>query len=281
MLTKSTANKSKKIIPTALTIAGSDPTGGAGIQADIKTMTRLGVYAASAITAVTVQNSKGVSRVMPLPPDLVREQILAVLDDHHVSHIKIGMVGTMEIARTIAETLAKFSGEVILDPVMISTTGQNLFDSVHNYAPELLEVTTVLTPNLPELAILADEEVDTTAKSMRAATVLLGKLPRLRAVLIKGGHEEGQFQITDRLLMNDEGEIKLITRPHLRINTTNCHGTGCTLASAFTAFHLRDWHYGTAFRNSVQYMDKILKQSADAVVTKSPSPNGPMLHHLT
>ncbi|MDH3348594.1 MAG: bifunctional hydroxymethylpyrimidine kinase/phosphomethylpyrimidine kinase [Desulfobulbaceae bacterium] len=280
MITKYASNKSKNIVPTALTIAGSDPTGGAGIQADLKTMTRIGVYGASAITCITVQNSKGVTRAEPLSTSLVREQIMAVLQDHHVSHIKIGMVGTNKIAQTIAEVLNHFSGEIILDPVMVSSTGHDLIEPGKNYSPELLAIATVLTPNLPELAILADQEVDTTAKSVRAATLLLEELPRLRAVLLKGGHSEDQFQITDRLVMVPDGKVELITWPHLRIKTSNTHGTGCTLASAFTAYHLLDWHYGTAFRNSVQYMDKILKQSAPARITKMPSCNGPMVHYL-
>ena len=139
---------------TVLTIGGSDPTGGAGIQADIKTLTMLGVYGAAAITCVTVQNSHGVTAIQPLDPELVAAQIRAVLDDHHVHHVKIGMVGSTPIARAIGESLAGFEGEVIYDPVLSATTGQPLMEEsgLDSLRRELLRRTTILTPNLPELA---------------------------------------------------------------------------------------------------------------------------------
>jgi len=141
------------MIKTILTLAGSDPTGGAGIQADLKTMTAAGVYGAAVITCITVQNSRGVTRVEPLHPVLVGEQIEAVLADHQVTHIKIGMVGTGGIGRVIARKLRDFAGEMIFDPVLLSTTGQQLMapQDLDSVRADLLPITTVLTPNLPEL----------------------------------------------------------------------------------------------------------------------------------
>ena len=147
---------------TVLIIAGSDPTGGAGLQADIKTMTVIGVYAAAVVTCITVQNSRGVKRVTPLEPELVSEQIKAVIEDHHVTHIKVGMVGTSAIAEAINKTLGNFTGEIIVDPVLLSTTGQELFQSsdISALKSNLISKATIITPNLPELSATIDTKIN-------------------------------------------------------------------------------------------------------------------------
>ena len=160
---------------TVLSIAGSDPSGGAGIQADLKTMTSIGVYGAAVVTCITVQNSHGVSRVEYVSPDLIFRQIKAVLDDQHVTHVKTGMFGSVSVAEAISEALADFRGEVICDPVMVSSTGQSLIDSgsVHELLENFVSRCTVLTPNLPELSRLTHTRIAGPQDSINAAEKLL------------------------------------------------------------------------------------------------------------
>ena len=275
-------NKSKDIIPTVLAIAGSDPAGGAGIQADLKTMTALGVYGAAAITCLTVQNSKGVTRVEPVAPDLVRAQVMAVLEDHYVSHVKIGMVATTALAHTIGHLLQEFVGEVIYDPVLASTTGQSLFQATASGmdAHDLLRVTTVLTPNLPELAALSGATISCHEEALVAARLLFLRLPRLRAVVVKGGHFTGAGEVVDHLVVASGQKFEVYQESHGRIDSNNTHGTGCTLASAFAAFHSLTGDYVSAFRESVRYLVSILTRSAPRVVIKNPQGHGPMLHFV-
>ena len=199
--------------PRILAIGGSDPSGGAGIQADIKTITMLGGYAMTAITAVTVQNTLGVSATNPLPAALVGEQIDACLSDIGADAVKIGMLGTPETAALVAARLAHFNGPVVFDPVMVATNGGILAgDGVRAAFEALISRATLTTPNLPELAALGGEA------ALR---------PRARALLIKGGHGEGA-EVIDRLL-TPTGE-RAFRAP--RLETRHTHGTGCTLASA-------------------------------------------------
>jgi hydroxymethylpyrimidine/phosphomethylpyrimidine kinase len=200
--------------PRILTIAGSDSSGGAGIQADIKTITMLGGYAMSAITAVTAQNTLGVSAIEVLAPELVIAQIDACVSDISVDAIKIGMLGSAAIAAVVAERLECLSVPIVFDPVMIATSGVALADAGTVAAFErLMDLATLTTPNLPELAALGGVEA------------ILAEAP---AVLVKGGHGTGPTVI-DRLFTRD-GEIA--RWEDSRIDTRHTHGTGCTLASA-------------------------------------------------
>ncbi len=264
---------------TVLTIGGSDPTGGAGIQADIKTLTMLGVYGAAAITCVTVQNSHGVTAIQPLDPELVAAQIRAVLDDHHVHHVKIGMVGSTPIARAIGESLAGFEGEIIYDPVLSATTGQPLMEEsgLDSLRRELVRRTTILTPNLPELARLtgADGPLDVR----RAVEELLTTSDCLRAVIVKGGHLLDP-QLTDTLFLRNNNEIKSIPVAHHKILTTNTHGTGCTFASALAAYLCRGFFLEQAFRKTVAFLQHLLARSADKNIIRHPGGCGPMLHSV-
>ncbi len=199
--------------PRILVIGGSDPSGGAGIQADIKTITMLGGYAMTAITAVTVQNTHGVSAANPLPAALVAEQIDACLSDIGADAVKIGMLGTAETAAVVADRLEHFAGPVVFDPVMVATNGGILAgEGVRAAFEALIARATLTTPNLPELAALGGE------------AALLG---RARALLVKGGHGEGD-DIEDVLLVSG-CEYTYLSK---RIATRHTHGTGCTLASA-------------------------------------------------
>lgn len=215
----------------ALTIAGSDSGGGAGIQADLKTFSALGVYGTSVLTAVTAQNTRGVTAIENLSPGIVRAQIDAVLSDIDVKAIKIGMVSTPEAIETIAASLQHWGRRAVLDPVMVATSGDRLLqpEAVEALHQLLLPLAVVVTPNLPEAALLTGQPIaDGEAQMARQAELLLALGPS--AVLIKGGHSKGEYS-TD--LLFDGVTMHRFSRP--RIATSHDHGTGCTLAAAMTA----------------------------------------------
>lgn len=210
-----------------LVIAGSDSGGGAGIQADIKTITCLGGFAMTAITAITVQNTLGVSAVHAIPSALVAAQMRACIDDLGVDAIKIGMIGPAATVMAVADVLATVRVPIILDPVMTAKGGASLLDDEAALAliERLLPLATVVTPNTPELAMLAATEIEDAADALLAAQELLLQGPR--AVLAKGGHLPGDT-LTDWLVTRG-GHIAFTAQ---RIETRHTHGTGCTLASA-------------------------------------------------
>ena len=211
-----------------LVIAGSDSGGGAGVQADIKTITALGGYAATAITAITVQNTLGVHRIHPLPIDLVEAQARAVLDDVGADAIKIGMLGGAEMVEMVARLIADYRDiPVVLDPVMTAKGGQALIDGDGGSAlrAALLPRAALLTPNAPEAAALTGLNVQTTEDLRRAGRRLLEA--GAAAVLMKGGHIKGDVVID--LLIDHAGETRF---ENPRIDSRHTHGTGCTLASA-------------------------------------------------
>jgi hydroxymethylpyrimidine/phosphomethylpyrimidine kinase len=274
-------------LKTALTIAGSDPSGGAGIQADLKTFSILGVYGGAVITCNTVQNTTGVRSYHPVRPDLVRQQIAAVLDDLDVSHIKIGMVGSLEIAGAILEALKNFQGEIIWDPVMRASSGHMLTNDAE--IPQLLETlaakVTILTPNLPELAILTQKDIPGFMAMQEAALSLFGRYASLRTIIIKGGHQlkEGGL-LTDYLVRRGKPAglqavppCEIITAAHPHIQTRNDHGTGCTFASAFTAFHMLTGSESVAFRKTTAFLHELLTLSTPYRIGHG---RGPLLHHL-
>jgi len=265
--------------PTVLTIAGSDPTGGAGLQADLKTMAVIGVYAAGIVTCITVQNSRGVSRVMPLDAELVEEQIRSVLDDHRVTHVKTGMIGTPLIADAVCSALRDFPGEVIVDPVLVATTGQQLFVSpdLEALKSTLIEKATVLTPNLPELSAITGLKADDPENALSAADSLLGVLQNLRAVIIKGGHVGGGEEVTDLLLCRSQGAIKLVSSTRPIVATRNTHGTGCVLASAYAAFHCLTGDDELAFFRSTAFIQRALERSSTMNLVRNPEGRGGLL----
>jgi len=217
--------------PRLLTIAGSDSGGGAGLQADLKVFAAHGAYGMSAVTAVTVQNTVGVSAVHPVPPEIVAAQIDAVLDDLGADAIKIGMLGEAPVVRAVARCLrARVPAvPVVLDPVLLAKGGAPLLAdaAVEVLREELLPLATVVTPNLPELARLTGLPVATEAERRRAAGELARRGP---AVLVKGGHGEGE-EVVDLLLV--DGTWHRFAHPRLAVRST--HGTGCTLAAALAA----------------------------------------------
>ncbi|WP_336485226.1 bifunctional hydroxymethylpyrimidine kinase/phosphomethylpyrimidine kinase [Methylobacterium nigriterrae] len=220
--------------PIAVTVAGSDSGGGAGIQADLKTFSALGVYGASVITALTAQNTLGVQAIHDIPPAFVAAQIESVFSDLSVTAIKIGMLSQAGVIETVADALDRHATgvPVVLDPVMVATSGDRLIsdDAVDALRRRLMPRADVITPNLPEAAALLGEPV---AESENAAVAQARRLVALgaRAVLIKGGHAEGSESV-DHLVTRD-GHLRRFATS--RIATRNTHGTGCTLSSAVAA----------------------------------------------
>jgi len=234
-------------IPIALTIAGSDSSGGAGIQADLKTFAALGVYGASVITALTAQNTRGVSGIHQVPADFVTAQIDAVFGDLEVKAVKIGMVAELATIDAIAAGLDRWSPKhVVLDPVMVATSGDRLLaaDAVEALRTKLVPRASLITPNLPEAAALLDEPI----ASNEAAIESQGR--RLLAmgcpvVLIKGGHGQGAESID--YLIEGNGVVALAAP---RIATKNTHGTGCSLSSAIAAGLAKGEDMATAVRQA-------------------------------
>ena len=223
-----------KTYPVVLTIAGSDSGGGAGIQADIKTMSALGAFATSAITAVTVQNTLGVNGIHDIPCEIVADQIEAVLSDLPVKAIKIGMINKVELVEVIACAIKKHKIEhVVLDPVMVATSGGKLMQSstVEKLKSVLFPLSTIITPNLYEVGVLLNKQI-TSADEMESAAKALGDLG-CKSVLVKGGHLS-DAEMVDILWLSKEQEIHTFSAP--QIHTKNLHGTGCSLSSAIATF---------------------------------------------
>lgn len=260
--------------PTILTIAGSDCSGGAGVQADIKAISALGGYAASAITAVTVQNTQGVQASLPIPLDTVSGQIAAVMDDLRVAAVKIGMVHDSEIARTIAAGLRRYRPSyVVYDPVMISTSGHRLLteESIDTIKQELLPLATLITPNLHEATLLYGSELN-TIEAMEAAARSLSE-EYGPAVLIKGGHLTGN-EMCDVLYAGGTlyhfADEKIVTR--------NLHGTGCTLSSAIATLLGFGYSLPEAVGKAKSYITRAIKAGSTMQIGRS---NGPVWHFVT
>ena len=237
--------------PIALSIAGSDSSGGAGIQADLKTFAALGVYGASVVTALTAQNTRGVTGIHQAPADFVTAQIDAVFSDLAVGAVKIGMVAELEVIGAIAVGLTKWQPRhVVLDPVMVATSGDRLLkpDAIEALRTKLVPLAVLITPNLPEAAALLDEPMATDESSVaQQGQRLLALGPR--AVLIKGGHGKGPESI-DYLVT--AGRTIALAAP--RVATKNTHGTGCSLSSAIAAGLARGDDLETAVRNAKSWI---------------------------
>ena len=215
-----------EMVPRILIVAGSDSSGGAGIQADIKTVTMLGGYAATAVTAVTVQDTTGVHAVHAVPPEVVAAQMRAVIDDIGVDAVKLGMLGSADVIAAVATVLRGVTVPIVLDPVMVAKGGARLLDDAAITALlTLLSMAAIVTPNTPELAALTETEIEDEGDALLAAQELIGR--GARAVLAKGGHLAGD-EVVDWLVTRN-GHTRFAGP---RIVTRHTHGTGCTLASA-------------------------------------------------
>ncbi|MBT9371816.1 bifunctional hydroxymethylpyrimidine kinase/phosphomethylpyrimidine kinase [Rhizobium sp. CSW-27] len=256
----------------ALTIAGSDSGGGAGIQADIKTFSALGAYAASVLTAVTAQNTRGVTAVEDMSPSVIAAQIDAVLGDLAVDAVKIGMVSRAETIGVIAGRLSSFAGPIVVDPVMVATSGDRLLreDAMAALVGELLPLAHVVTPNLAEAALLTRHPIAAGPEEMIGqARIILGF--GAKAVLIKGGH--GTSETSTDLLVTHEA-VTALAAP--RIDTRNDHGTGCTLAAAVTAHLAKGLALAEACRAAKTYLHAALEAGRGLSIGQGRGP----VHHF-
>ena len=254
----------------ALTIAGSDSGGGAGIQADLKTFQRFGVFGASAITAVTAQNTRGVSRWEPVSVELLRAQIDAVCEDLPPSAFKTGMLGTAALASAVASAIEAHSlANYVLDPVMVATSGDVLFerDAIEVIRTQLVSKAFLVTPNVPEAEILIGEKIDDEDGMARAAEKIVSEMGA-QAVLLKGAHLSSGDRVIDVLY---DGDVR--TFRGQRLETTSTHGTGCTLSAAITAHLAKGESLHAAVRRSIQYV-----HNAIATAPGLGSGHGPLNH---
>ncbi len=261
------------MIANALTIAGSDSGGGAGIQADLKTFSALGVYGASVLTALTAQNTREVRAIHDVPPEFIAAQIDAVLDDIRIDAIKIGMINRAEVIETVAAALERRQAKcVVVDPVMVAKSGARLLhaDAVATLRRRLLPLATVITPNLPEAGVLLDEPSPTDESEMTAACKRLAELgPRF--VLLKGGH----LDTTQSVDVLYDGK-RVVHLPAARVSTRNTHGTGCTLSSAIAAYLARGIEVPEAVARAKDYVTAALRAADTLTVGKGQGP----VHHF-
>jgi hydroxymethylpyrimidine/phosphomethylpyrimidine kinase len=261
--------------PIALTIAGSDSSGGAGIQADLKTFSALGVYGASVITALTAQNTQGVTAIHAVPPDFIAAQIEAVFSDLAIDVVKTGMLGNEAAIVAVANGLAAWPGPpLVVDPVMVAGSGDPLLDEGAEFAlrSHLIPIAHILTPNLPEAARLLGASQAVDEKMMvRQGELLLSFGPK--AVLMKGGHGTGAEAVD--ILLDGTNIVRLAAD---RIRTRNTHGTGCTLASAIAAFLARGMSLLDAVREAKSYLTNALAQADTLTIGQG---RGPVHHYHT
>ncbi|MCE7056279.1 bifunctional hydroxymethylpyrimidine kinase/phosphomethylpyrimidine kinase [Algoriphagus sp. AGSA1] len=258
--------------PSVLAIAGFDGSGGAGIQADIKTISALGCYATSVLTALPVQNTQGVRSIFPIPIEAVAEQMEAVLDDIFPQAIKIGMVHTGELVDTIVEILAKYPKvPLVFDPVMVATSGHRLIEEKTKsvIVEKLFPISTLITPNMDEAGILAGMNVNTVEDMYLAGEKIL-KLGS-NAILLKGGHLNLP-KITS-LFFDADGSVKSFE--HEKLKTNNTHGSGCTLSSAIAGYLALGNDLPTAIQLGKNYVHQAIFAGKDVVTGKG---NGPLNH---
>ena len=239
---------------TVLTIAGSDCSGGAGIQADIKTITAHGLYAMSAITALTAQNTTGVYGIMESSADFLKNQLDCIFSDINPDAIKIGMVSSKELINVIAEKLKEEkANNVVVDPVMVATSGSKLLadDAIDVLINNLIPLATIITPNIPEAEVLSNIKINSSDDMIKAAKIISKKYKG--AILIKGGHE---LNTANDLLFKD-GEYEWFYGE--RINNHNTHGTGCTLSSAIASNLAKGYTLSESVKNAKEYISGALK----------------------
>lgn len=256
-------------IKKVLTIAGSDSSGGAGIQADIKTMLANGVYAMSAVTALTAQNTSGVTDIMETTPENLRAQLDAVFTDIFPDAVKIGMVSGKELIYVIAECLEKYHAKnIVVDPVMVATSGSRLLkeDAVKALTEKLFPLSVLITPNIPEAEILSGRQIH-TRKEMEQTAVIIGQKYQT-AVLLKGGHRKDEA--CDVLF--DNGSSVIISGE--RIDNPNTHGTGCTLSSAIASYLAKGEDLETAVKKAKEYLTGALLAGLDIGKGKGPLNHG-------
>ena len=254
---------------TALTIAGSDSSGGAGIQADIKTMTANGVYAMSAITALTAQNTTGVTSIMEATPQFLAEELDCIFTDIYPDAIKTGMVASTDLIEVIADKLTAYEAKnIVVDPVMVATSGARLIseDAISTLKSKLLPLAKVITPNIPEAEVLSEMQIKSEADMEKAAEIICDRLGC--SVLLKGGHQLNDAN--DLLWQKDEQATWFMGK---RIDNPNTHGTGCTLSSAIASNLAKGYDLKTSVKYAKNYISGAL-----AVGLNLGKGSGPMNH---
>ena len=263
----------KKKYFRVLTIAGSDSGGGAGIQADIKTISAMGCYASSAITAVTVQNTLGVQAVHPIPLDILEGQIDAILSDIGADAIKIGMLHSSKVVNLVAEMIEKYGiRNVVLDPVMVSTSGHKLIedDAIESIKNRLIPLSRVITPNIPEAEILSGCKISSEQDFEQIAKKL--SFNKSVSVLLKAGHLDNDC-LVDYFYNVEDNTITLL--PSKRVKTRNTHGTGCTLSSAFASALARGEDLTLAAKSAKKYIEQAIEFGAEYEIGHG---HGPVNH---
>lgn len=263
----------KKSYFRVLTIAGSDSGGGAGIQADIKTISAMGCYASSAITAVTVQNTLGVQAVHPIPLDILEGQIDAILSDIGADAIKIGMLHSTKVVNLVAEMIEKYGiRNVVLDPVMVSTSGHKLIedDAIESIKKRLIPLSRVITPNIPEAEILSGCKISSDQDFEQIAKKL--SFNKSVSVLLKAGHLDNDC-LVDYFYNVEDNTITLL--PSKRVKTRNTHGTGCTLSSAFASALARGEDLTLAAKSAKKYIEQAIVSGAEYEIGHG---HGPVNH---
>lgn len=262
--------------PSALTIAGFDGSGGAGIQADIKTFSALGSYATSVLTALPVQNTQGVKSIYPIPTKAVQEQMEAIMDDIFPRAIKIGMVHTAELVECIVSTLKKYPATpLVFDPVMVATSGHKLIEekTITSIVDLLFPVADIITPNMDEAAILAEMPVNDLDDMYLAGERIL-KLG-CKAVLLKGGHLKSESITSLYFPKTENGQVPPREFSFQKFDTNNTHGSGCTLSSAIAAYLSQGRSVEEAVALGQEYTHRAIAQGADVQTGKG---NGPLNH---
>jgi hydroxymethylpyrimidine/phosphomethylpyrimidine kinase len=252
--------KTTKEYCKVLTIAGSDSGGGAGIQADLKTFSAIGCYGMSAITALTAQNTRGVSGIHAVPPDFAVQQIDAVFSDMGADAVKIGMLYSAELIEAVSEALKKHDArKIVLDPVMVAQSGDKLLqdDAIEAIKTHLMPLADVVTPNIPEASVLCGRHLKQWSDIESAAETLARH--GSRSILIKGGHGD-QNESTDLLFLARENRFVSLTAD--RIQTRNNHGTGCTLSSAIAAYRARGRDIEAAVQKAKSFMNRAIAAGA-------------------
>jgi len=261
--------------PVALSVAGSDPSGGAGIQADLKTFSALGAYGTTVMTALTAQNTRGVTGVHPVPPDFVRRQWRTLADDVHVDTTKIGMLGGVEHVEVVHDLLAELGSEhVVLDPVMVATSGDRLLDGdAVEAVRRLVPHAGLVTPNVAEAAVLLDTDLATSVDEMADHARALVDLGAPEA-LVKGGHlESAPGDVSVDVLATPDG-THVLESP--RVDTPNTHGTGCTLSSAAAVLRTRRQSWLEAVHDAKRWLTDALRESHRLRVGSGAGP----VHHF-
>ena len=260
--------------PIVLTIAGSDSGGGAGIQADIKAISATGSYACSAITAITAQNTLGVSAILPIPLEHVEAQLDAVFSDIKVSAVKIGMLADADIIQVVAAKIRQYQPQhLVLDPVMVATSGDPLLEqsAISTLKSELLSLADIITPNLPEAALLIDQPIPRNEAEMMEMVSGLRQL-NAGAVLLKGGHLSDSADSVDLLITKDD-VVRLSAK---RIPTQNTHGTGCTLSSAIASYLAQGHSLNEAVSAAKDYLSQAIAQADTLNIGQGHGP----VHHF-